>query len=565
MKIPYRFSELPYVPTDFDAVAQKLREYTAAVKAAKSTEEVMKIDAACDAMLDEVGFANTLAYIRSSLDCTDAFYADAAQKEAMGCATLDQTPYVQALLESPFLPELEEKFGPELRPRLEQQVLLRSAGLELLGKEQVLLNQYQQKKAMTRVRFRGEEHSEAEMYALFDSPDRQTRIDARKATYEAFLAQKDELAPILLELVRLRCEIAKANGFDSYLDYANLDFFRRDYGEKELAAFCEQVKTDLMPLLRRLREEQREELGVEKLMAYDLTVLFRGGNAAPVGGPKELTEASQKMYDGLSPEFGEFFRAMVESESFSVDPSPNKVAGMGFCTTLKRGYLPYVFGNCNGTDTDVAVFTHEIGHAWQAYCTDREGYLDIFRQMALDAVEIPSKTMELFAYPYAEAFFGAGAEKFRQGHFRGAMREIAAYCSIHEFGTWIYTHPDATFDEMAAAGMEIDKLYEPDLDYGELEPYIRQGGALLRNMGVYGFPRYVISYALSEMCAVELFARMAKDPAAAWDAYKKLCASGGTRSYPETLRQAGLEPAYAPGSVKKVADFAREYLKLEEE
>lgn len=562
MKVPYRFSELPYTPTDFADVAARLKIFTEKVRAARSAGEVLALDAECDAMLDEVGLASSLTYIRSSLDCTDEFYAAAAQTEAMGLASLDQTPYTRALLESPFFPELEKKYGPELRPRLEQQIRLRSAGLDLLGKEQVLLNQYQQKKAMTKVPFRGKTYSEAEMYALFDSPDRQTRIDARKATFEAFLAQKEELAPILLELVALRGKIAEANGFDSYLDYANLDFFRRDYGEKELSAFCEQVKTDLMPLLRQLREEQRRELGVEKLMAYDLTVRFSDGNAIPVGGADKLTAASQKMYDGLSPEFGEFFRLMVESESFSVEASPNKVAGMGFCTTLKRGYLPYVFGNCNGTDTDVSVFTHEIGHAWQAYRTDKENYPDIFRQMALDAVEIPSKTMELFAYPYAEGFFGKDAEKFRQGHFREALREIAAYCSIHEFGTWIYTHPGASFDEMAAAGAEIEKQYEPGLDYGELEPYVLRGGALLRNMAIYGFPRYVISYALSEMCAMELFARMAKDPAAAWDAFEKLCASGGSRSYPDTLREAGLSPAYAPGSVKKVADFAREYLKL---
>ena len=439
---------------------------------------------------------------------------------------------------------------------------LRSAGLELLAKEQAMINQYQQKKAMIKVPFRGETHSEAEMYALFDSPDRQTRIDARKATFEAFLAQKDDLAPMLLELIDLRCQIAKANGFDSYLDYANVSYFRRGYGEAELTAFCEQVKTDLMPLLAQLREEQRRELGVDKLMVYDLSVRFRDGNAVPIGGTAGLTEASQKMYDSLSPEFGKFFRAMIESESFSVDPSPNKIAGMGFCTVLRRGLLPFVFGNCNGTDTDVSVFTHEIGHAWQGYRTGQQNYPDIFRDMALDAVEIPSKTMELFAYPYAEGFFGADAEKFRQGHFREALREIAAYCSLHELNTWIYTHPGASFDEIAAAGAEIEKLYEPRLDYGELEPYILRGGALLRNLAVYGLPRYVISYALSEMCAMDLFARRAKDPAAAWDAYEKLCASGGSRSYPETLRQAGLSPAYAPGSVKKVADFAREYLKL---
>ncbi len=563
MTEPYRFSELPYVPTDFTAAAARLKEYTEKIRAARSVEEVLAIDAECDAMIDDgAGYAATLTYIRSSLDCTDEFYAEAAQTEAMGLELLDQTPYLQALLDSPFLPELEEKFGPEYRPRLERQVRLRSAGLELLAKEQAMINQYQQKKAMIKVPFRGETHSEAEMYALFDSPDRQTRIDARKATFEAFLAQKDDLAPMLLELIDLRCQIAKANGFDSYLDYANVSYFRRGYGEAELTAFCEQVKTDLMPLLAQLREEQRRELGVDKLMVYDLSVRFRDGNAVPIGGTAGLTEASQKMYDSLSPEFGKFFRAMIESESFSVDPSPNKIAGMGFCTVLRRGLLPFVFGNCNGTDTDVSVFTHEIGHAWQGYRTGQQNYPDIFRDMALDAVEIPSKTMELFAYPYAEGFFGADAEKFRQGHFRNALREIAAYCSLHELNTWIYTHPGASFDEIAAAGAEIEKLYEPRLDYGELEPYILRGGALLRNLAVYGLPRYVISYALSEMCAMDLFARRAKDPAAAWDAYEKLCASGGSRSYPETLRQAGLSPAYAPGSVKKVADFAREYLKL---
>ncbi len=563
MTEPYRFSELPYVPTDFTAAAARLKEYTEKIRAARSVEEVLAIDAECDAMIDDgAGYAATLTYIRSSLDCTDEFYAEAAQTEATGLEMLDPPPYRQALLDSPVLPELEEKFGPEYCPRLERQVRLRSAGLELLAKEQAMINQYQQKKAMIKVPFRGETHSEAEMYALFDSPDRQTRIDARKATFEAFLAQKDDLAPMLLELIDLRCQIAKANGFDSYLDYANVSYFRRGYGEAELTAFCEQVKTDLMPLLAQLREEQRRELGVDKLMVYDLSVRFRDGNAVPIGGTAGLTEASQKMYDSLSPEFGKFFRAMIESESFSVDPSPNKIAGMGFCTVLRRGLLPFVFGNCNGTDTDVSVFTHEIGHAWQGYRTGQQNYPDIFRDMALDAVEIPSKTMELFAYPYAEGFFGADAEKFRQGHFREALREIAAYCSLHELNTWIYTHPGASFDEIAAAGAEIEKLYEPRLDYGELEPYILRGGALLRNLAVYGLPRYVISYALSEMCAMDLFARRAKDPAAAWDAYEKLCASGGSRSYPETLRQAGLSPAYAPGSVKKVADFAREYLKL---
>lgn len=557
---PYKFSQLPYTPTDYAAVQEKMNEFTRRVRAAQSLEEVLETDAALDAMMDKVSYANSVAYIRSSLDCTDEFYAQAAQKEAMGIASLDQAPYARALLDSPFLPRLEEKYGSEYRPRLERTVKLNSAGLDLMAREQELINRYQLKKAQLKVPFRGEEKSESEMYAIFDDPDRQTRHDARKATFEAFLAQKDELAPLLLELVELRCKIARANGFDSYLDYANEGFHRRGYGEEELTAFCEQVKTDLVPLLKQLREEQRQDLGLDKLMAWDGGLRFKDGNARPVGDAAALTEASKKMYDALSPEFGKFFRAMVDSESLDVTASKNKVAGMGFCTHFKKGMLPYVFGNCNGTDTDVAVFTHEIGHSWQMYSSDKQGYPAIFRDMCLDAVEIPSKTMELFAYPYAEGFFGKDADKFRAGHFRDALREIAAYCAIHELNTWLYTHPGASFEEVAAAELEIDRAYDPVLDYGDLEPYVLRGGALLRNMAVYMFPRYVVSYSLSEMCAMDLFARLNDDPAAAWAAYEKLCASGGSRSYPDTLAQAGLAPAYAPGSVKKVADFARSYL-----
>lgn len=558
----YQFSKLPYIPNDFPAIQEKLNEFTAKVQSAGSVEEVLETIEQFDSLSNEVGHYSTLAYIRASLDCTDQFYADAVQREGAGCATLKQAPYTKALLESPFLPELEKKFGPEYRPRLEREKRLRSFGLDLMARESELVNLYQQKKAMIRIPFQGKECSEAEMYALFESPDRQIRIDAEKATFEAFLAKKEELAPMLLELVELRQKIAEANGFDSYLDYANLSFFRRGYGEEELTSFCQQVKADLVPLLQELREEQRQELGVDKLMSYDLPVRFRDGNARPAGDAVYLTEASKKMYDGLSPEFGAFFRRMVESESLDVTSSPNKVAGMGFCTTLKKGCLPYVFGNCNGTDSDVAVFTHEIGHSWQAYLSEKQNRPEIFREMVLDAVEIPSKTMELFAYPFAEEFFGEDAEKFRKGHFREALVEIAKYCAIHETNTWLYTHPGASFEEIAAANAEIEREYEPDLDHGELEGYIEQGASLLRSMAIYSFPRYVISYSLSEMCAMKLFERMQTDPKGAWEAYEKLCTSGGSRNYPDTLRQAGLEPAYAPGSVKKTVEFAKKHLKM---
>lgn len=556
----YKFSQLPYTPTDFEAVQQELNRLTAQISGAASADEVAGYIARCDALMDEVRYAGTLTYIRSSLDCTDEFYQDAVQKENVGWSMLDTSGYYKALLDSPFLPQLTQRYGSQFRPALEQNFRLHAAGHELLAREQVLVSQYQQKKASLRISFRGQLHSESEMFVFFESPDRQTRIDARKALAQAVLEQAADFSAILLELIRTRDQIAKANGFETYLEYANAAFSRRGYGEAELDTFCQQVKQELVPLLCQLQEEQRNQLGLEKLMSYDSILRFADGNAIPAGDAAYLTEQSKRMYDDLCPSFGQFFRNMVDTESLDVSASANKVAGMGFCTELRSGLYPYVFGNCNKTAEDVSVFTHEIGHAWQCYLTTQNVTPHILRDMPLDAVEIPSKTMELFTYSYAERFFGTDAEKFRQGHFRSALSEIASFCAIHELNTWIYTHTDASFEELTAQETRISRLYQPLLDYGELEPFHAQGADLMRNMAVYMFPRYVISYALSEMCAMDLFRQRQEDPAAAWDAYEKLCASGGSRNYPDTLAQAGLEPAYAEGRVRKVVAFAREYL-----
>ncbi len=555
----YCFSSLRYVPTDFVKVQKKLDHLVEQIEVAGNEEEIIELMQEADALEEEVRYASQLTYIRSSLDCTDEFYKEAADREAVGQSMVNTAAYYKALLDSPHLCWLEERFGSELRPALKQRLQVDSQGHELKAREQVLINQYQVKKAGLRIPFRGKECSEGEMYVFFDDPDRQTRIEARKALSEAVLQKKEEFTEILSELIPLRDEIARVNGFSNYLEYANTMFSRRGYGEAEMTAFCKQVKEELVPFLRELEEDQRRTLGVEKLMVYDRGIRFADGNALPAGDASYLTQQSQKMYTSLSPEFGSFFRGMVESESLDVTSSPNKVAGMGFCTELKSDMYPYVFGNCNGTDTDVSVFTHEIGHAWQVYLTNQEVPLGILREMPLDVVEIPSKTMELFAFPYAEDFFGKDADKFRSGHFQAVLREIATYCAIHELETWIYTHVGASFEELVEKEREIARWYSPSLDYGELDAYNAKGADLMRNMAVYMLPRYVISYALSEMGAMDLFARMQENPSAAWESYVKLCASGGSRNYPDTCAVAGLEPSYNQGRVKKIVAFARAY------
>ena len=556
----YKFSDLQYKETDYQSLAKMILDLTEKAKKAdspSSLEEVLKI---YDTEMGEVGYNYTLSYIHSSLDSSDSFWQEALQKESKGNAMLDTTPLLKAILENKYFSSLEEKYGPVLRDKLNKSISTGSKAQNERAEEGDLVSKYQREKAMVRINYKGKELSEGEVIPLFESPIREERIQSRKAVAKAFLEKKELFGSMLERLVFLRDTIAKENGFSNYLEYMDINYSRIGYGEKEMDAFVSEVKEYVVPVLSHIFEETRKRLGLEEMTVADISLMFVDGNAKPSGGADVLKEAAKKMYKALSPEMEAFFTGMLDSNSIDVDFSPNKVSGMGFCTDLKKGMYPFVFGNLDGTSWDVTVFTHEVGHAWQSYASDQNLDLTLFREMPLDAVEIPSKTMELFSYPFAEEFFGKDGDKFRFAHFRNAVKEIVAYTSVHELNTWIYTHVGASFDEINEKWMEIQSSYYPNVSYGEMEEEEKKGAGLLRNMGIFMFPRYLISYVFSEMCAIDLFMEYLKDKDKALDSYNRLCRVGGSKSYPEILSAAGLEPSYNKGRVKDVMEKVKAYL-----
>ena len=376
---------------------------------------------------------------------------------------------------------------------------------------------------------------------------------------QTVLENAGQLADILRQLVLAHIDLARANGFDSFAHYGDLAQQRLGYGRAELDAFCRQVQTHITPLYLRLQEEQRRRLGVDTLLPYDRALVFPEGNAVPVAA-EELPRAAHRMYHSLSPEAGEFFDEMVRHDLLDVAGSPNKISGMGFCDMLGAPYdMPFVFANCDGTAGDVTVYTHELGHGLQGYLSIRSQPVADYVWLSPDLAEVHSKTMELLAQPYARDFFGNHAPQFLTEHRYDFIKEMCAFCSIHTFETWLYEHPDASLAQWAE---EFDRIEKSFGRAQNNEPWRRQvlaGCDLFTNMALYMSPRYVISYALSIVCAQQLKVAYDADPADGWARYHALCASGGSRTYAETLSDAGLPLPYAPGVVEKLAqDLSRQ-------
>lgn len=268
------------------------------------------------------------------------------------------------------------------------------------------------------------------------------------------------------------------------------------------------------------------------------------------------------MYRQLSADIAELFEAMADNEYIDVTSSPNKISSMGFCTGLPILDFPYIFGNCTGSMHDTTVLTHEMGHAYQVWLCMHGQPLPEYVNMPNDAVEIPSKAMEQFILPFAELFFGRDADKFRADHMQYVLRETCTFCAAYEYEAWLYTHVDATTKERIQRHIEIYKAYQPEVDTTESAGTLAQGAGLWRDMGLFMFPAYLVSYALSDVCALELCRRSEEDFAAAWADYRTLCAAGGSLDYPGLMQLAHLPVAYAAGSAKAAAAFVRNKLNL---
>ncbi len=552
MEKNYKLKDIPYVKMDFQEIQRKLDEFAERITQAENYETVKKILLESQELQREVNENHTLAMIRMYQDSTDEYYAKEAMEQDRELALRDSSKLNQALISSPFVEDINREFGEEFLLILDKDNRLLSEGKELQVKEQDLMNRYQKLKATMKFEFQGKTLSEGELRPFREDPDREVRRECLKVMYQGYLDKKEEFEEILNELVNTRIGIAKANGFDSYLDYKNLEKGRREYGEPELAAFRKQIKEEVIPLMKVLYEQQKERLGLDKLTVCDYNLIFPDGNPKPAGKIENLCRAAGEMYHKLSPEIGAFYDEMLAHELIDAVQSPNKITGIGFCTTLDKTGMPFVFANSDGTMTDVSVLTHEMGHAWQAYCSMRKQPLEEYYWMANDLVEIPSKTMELFAYPYAEAFFGKDAEKFLYMHQYGIISELTFYTMVDEYEGWLYTNPQAAMKERCEKLEQLFREYNPGVDNSEFLEEILAGAMLFGNMGVYMYPKYLISYVLSEMCALEFKERMDENPEQAWKDYKLFCETGGSMEYVSILKQSGLSPAYVDGTMARV-------------
>lgn len=428
-----------------------------------------------------------------------------------------------------------------------------------LAKESKLRAEYTELRSSAKILFQGETHNLSSIGKFLSEGDRTVRYEASKARWEFFEENREEFDEIFDKLVKLRTQIAHKLGYESFTDLAYDRMNRTEYNAADVKVFRNEIRERVVPIAVALREQQRERLGLDKLMAWDEPVTDPSGNPKPQGGVPWQTERAQEMYNAMHPEIGEFFAMMDEKSLLDLDTRPTK-AGGGFCTSFPYWGVPFVFANFNGTKHDVTVLTHEIGHAFQFYQSRNQPLLD-YHSPTLEACEIHSMSLEFLCYPWMDKFFKEDADRFRRVHLADALEFLPYGAAVDHFQHMIYAKPEATPAERNKMWQEVEALYLPDRDYGDL-PHCTEGGLWQHQLHIYEVPFYYIDYALAQSVALQFWALSKKDFDDALERYVALCERGGEAAFTDLVKSTGLRSPFEPGALSDIVGPARETLDI---
>ena len=435
-----------------------------------------------------------LADIRYCGDLTDIYweqeYAWCAENAAAVDAALEELYY--ALAASPHREALEGEayFGPGYFDGYDEENLWDEAFTALLEQEQQLQNRY---------------------YELSEQA-----LDHVPGTTEYYDLFADEMAGLLVELVKLRQEIAACWGYADYAAFAGDFYYARDYSPEEMDAYLKEIQRELTPLYGRLDES--DWAASYEYSTEEQTLDFLAAAARNMGGT-----------------MAEAFERMETAGLYDIAFGENKY-NASFEMYLTSYYEPFLFMNPSLTRYDWLTIAHEFGH----FCND---YACYGSYSGLEVTEVFSQAMEYMALCY-----GGNTEELLRMKLADSLCVYVEQAAFASFEQRLYglTGEDLTVENLYALYEQVAEEF--GLDYGDFDPR-----EFVTINHYYTNPMYIISYVVSNDAAMQMYQLELEEQGAGLALLEE---SLYTQQYDfqSFLREAGLESPFAPGRIQAVKE-----------
>ncbi len=557
-----KFKEMPYARPDVAALKEEITALTERLAGAPDYAAAKAAFLEMETLSKHIQTQAVLCSVRHSIDTRDEFY-DAEEKfwNAAGPELSEYTNrWTAALLASPFRADFTREYGDIIF--LNAEIELKTFSPEIipeLQQENELVQEYEKLLASAQIPFEGGVYTLSQLTPFKTDADDARRLAAWKAEGAWYKENQPKLDELYDQLTHLRDAMGKKLGYGGYTQLGYYRMHRNSYGKEDVEKFRAAVVKYLVPLADEIYRHQAQRLGAAYPLSFaDAALAFRSGNPRPQGSADDILAHGKKFYTELSPETAEFFNMMLDMELLDVLSTEGKQSG-GYCTDIADYGVPFIFANFNGTQGDVEVVTHEAGHAFAGWLNrDRVPFETAWPTM--EACEVHSMSMEFFAEPWAEGFFGKDTKKFLFSHLSGAITFIPYGTMVDHFQHIVYEKPALTPAERHAEWKRLLGIYMPWLRLDGDIPFYADGEGWQRQHHIYSMPFYYIDYCLAQTVALQFWARIQDDRADAWAHYMAYTRLGGSLVFTDLLEKAGLDSPFGEACLRGVCEKAAKWL-----
>lgn len=451
-------------------------------------------------------------------------------------------------------------------PEYEQMLKRFRNGAELFREENIAVNQaietllseYEKFNGSLRVELDGERLTIPQAGAKMQEPDRALREGAWRGVMVAQASVSRELDKLFLELLQRRRDLASNANLDNYRSYAWRNFNRFDYTPEDCLEFITSIEQEVTPILGEVWERRKEQLAIDDVRPWDLQADPHSRSPLkPFSTVTELEEGLERIFSNLDPILGKQFASMRDGW-LDLAGRPNKLSGIGYTMDFPLSKMPFIYHSVNGTNTDVWVMLHEVGHAFQVFAFNEA--LIWNRWPSTEFCEVASQAMELLTLPYLEKDKGGfyTSEDTARARENQLVRVLSLFPGAAQqaaFQHWLYTQDPTTLTVK-----HIDEYWLASSP--RFYPYVNWQG--LDDVRVKGWqklafyhPFYDLDYAIAYLGAIQIWQNSLKDKKKALEQYRYALSLGASRPLPELFEAAGARFAFDRKTIRELVQFVK--------
>lgn len=561
-KLPRHFIPADFVMTDWESIEPFFKNLLDRnIDNNESLHQWLKDQSELEAMVNEDA---CWRQIRMTCDTENK-----ALEEAFNYFCLEIQPKIQPyadalnkkLVNHPLSAELDPRFFFTYLRSLKKSIdLFREANIPIQAELSVLQQQYGVITGKMTVTINGNEYTLQQALQFLEQENRTLRETAYHKIQQRRLEDREELNQLFDQLIAKRNQEALNAGFDNYRDYRFKELGRFDYGKEACFAFHDAVKQHVLPLVNRIYQHKKEQLGLDTLRPWDVEAQPAGiSPLRPFSTGEELLEKTISCFHQLRPFFGNCLEKMKALQHFDLESRMGKAPG-GYNCPLAESGAPFIFMNAAGQMSDVTTMVHEGGHAVHSFLA-HPLELNGFKEYPMEMAEVASMAMELFSMEHWSVFFPDTNELTRaKAHQLERVITIFPWIAIiDKFQHWLYEHPQHSQEERTEKWLEILHEFSDDvIDYSGLDEYRSNGWQ--KQLHLFEVPFYYIEYGIAQLGAIGMWMQFKENPEAALDKYCEALALGGTKTLPQLYETAGLSLDFSPNRIKVLMDFVGEQL-----